>query len=211
MRRCWGGWWFVWGLLWMASCTPEPVVRVYCDEYSRQAAGSYLAQLRRSAAPARVEVTYAPGHFILQKLRYGARADVVIYPYSPLAGEPNLGVLLTQDGYRDLPDTLVWAQAVCRYPAGRPGDTLVIGMAQQRHPMRYWQDRLQARTRWGSPVVTTYEIVPALLPGYLQEGLVDVAPVPRSLWPRPLAVLPGGLPFVHRVWQSPQVQALVLH
>jgi hypothetical protein len=189
----------------LSGCSHTPPLVVYCDAYSRAAADPLLAQWQTLAADATLEMRYSPIPFALQKQRMGGQVDIIIGPYAPALDAQLQHLPADWKEWGVLPDTL-WT-VVHKGKQHNGADTLTIGLAEARHPIRYWQDsllRLQPpAARWQS----TYEIVPALLPGYLQRSLLDCAALPAGLVPAACGKLPGGLPFSHRIWLSPRAQA----
>jgi len=189
----------------LSGCSPMPPFVVYCDAYSRAAADPILAQWQTLAGNRPLEVQYSPIPFALQKQRMGGQVDIIIGPYAPSLEAQLQHLPADWRLWRMLPDTL--RTAVRSDTTRKPKDTLTVGMAEARHPLRYWQDSQLRLQPPAAPWQTTYEIVPALLPGYLQRGLVDRAALPAGLVPAACGKLPGGLPFSHRIWLSPRAQA----
>lgn len=189
----------------LAGCRHAPPLVVYCDAYSRAKAEPFLAQWQTLAGNSPLEVHYGPIPFALQKQRMGGKVDIIIGPYAPSIDAQLQRLPVDWRTWRVLPDTL--CTAVCGGNLRKDTDTLTVGLAEARHPIRYWQDSLLRLQPPAAPWQTTYEIVPALLPGYLLRGLLDQAALPAGLVPAACGKLPGGLPFSHRIWLSPRAQA----
>lgn len=175
----------------LAGCTPSDRLVVLCDEYSLSALQPRLDSLQHAGWE--VELQTGPGHLLAQKVRLGQPCHWLVMPHCPL---PHLPRHLVQDSLL-LADTLIAAAAAGKWPPERKNNLLIL--AQERHPMRHWQDRYLQQ--YPSKAIAVEEIVPLNSLDYVQRSMADMGLLPASILPQGMTKRGPALPMQHCIYR----------